>query len=301
MGLARVIWVYLALGFYALVLLAISLISLRPFRTPIFLSPGFLGAPQEEFDLDSSDGVRLRAWAVDSPGARTVAVLCHGYVMNRVELTPVAYWLWRRGVSSLLFDFRAHGQSKGGVATIGWREREDVRAAVDEARRRWPGARVVVIGSSMGSAAAAFAAADGAPIDALVLDSCYSTLASASLGWWRFLGGRLLSWFLSPTLLIAGALARMNPLRVDVGRALAKARCPVLILHGRCDTLALPREAKRNLAALGDRAEIVWFDDCGHSEFRWTQSERYFAALEAFLVRLELLGPNPIDPIGVDG
>lgn len=290
------IWLYLALGLYAVLLLVISLISLRPFRTPIFLSPGFLGAPQEEFDLISSDGVRLRAWAVDASGARTVAVLCHGYVMNRVELTPVAHWLWRRGVASLLIDFRAHGQSRGGVSTIGWREREDVRVAVEEARRRWPDARVVVIGSSMGSAAAALAVADGAPVDALVLDSCYSTLASASLGWWRFLGGRALSWFLAPTLFIAGGLAGMNPLRVDVGRALAKTTCPVLILHGRCDTLALPSQAERNFGARGDGVEIVWFEGCGHSEFRWTQAERYFEALEAFLIRLELLDPNPTEP-----
>jgi pimeloyl-ACP methyl ester carboxylesterase len=78
-------------------------------------------------------------------------------------------------------------------------------------------------------------------------------------------------------------------LKVDVAHALRNVRCPVLLLHGRCDNLALPSEAERNLAALDGRGEMVWFEDCGHSEFRWTQSERYYRVLEAFLIRESLI------------
>src|SRR5205823_901849 len=99
-------------------------------------------------------------------------------------------------------------------------------------------------------------------------------------GWWRFLGGRLLSWFLGPTVLIAGPLGRINPFKVDVAHALRSVQCPVLLLHGRCDNLALPSDAERNLAALQGRGEMVWFENCGHSEFRWVQSDRFYAALE---------------------
>lgn len=218
-----------------------------------------------------------------------MAILCHGYVMNRSELTPVAYWLWQRGVSCLLFDFRAHGKTRGGASTIGPKEADDVEAAIAEARRRVPGAKIVVIGSSMGSAAAAFAAASGAEVDALVLDSCYSRLVQASFGWWRFLGGRFLSVILGPTVLLAGPFAKINPFKVDVASAVSTLSCPILMLHGRCDDLALPSEAERNLAAARDHAELVWFDDCGHSEFRWVQSDRYYAVMEAFLIRESLL------------
>ncbi|HVT11214.1 MAG TPA: alpha/beta fold hydrolase [Fimbriimonadaceae bacterium] len=283
------IWLLAAVGVYFVILLAVALFSLRPFRTPLFISPGILGAPQEEMEIPSTGGVRLKAWWVPAERAQSVAVLCHGYVMNRSELTPVAHWLWQRGISSLIIEFRAHGKTRGGLSTVGFREADDVAAAVAEARRLAPGARVVLVGSSMGSAACAIAMGRGVEADALVLDSCYSRLISAAFGWWRFLGGHVLSFFLGPTVLIAGPLAGINPFRVDVAQALSKSAGPVLVLHGRQDDLALPSEAERNIAALGSRAEAVWFDNCGHSEFRWEQPERYYAALEAFLVRHMLM------------
>jgi pimeloyl-ACP methyl ester carboxylesterase len=236
----------------------------------------------------------LKSWWIEAEGARTVAILCHGYVMNRSELTPVAHWLWQRGVSSLLFEFRAHGHTRGGVSTIGWKESDDVAAAVEEARRRAPGARILLIGSSMGSAACAFAVGRGTHADALVLDSCYSRLVTASFGWWRFLGGRVLSWVLGPTVLLAGPLARINPFKADVSHSLRNVKVPVLLLHGRCDDLALPAEAERNLAALGGRGELVWFEDCGHSEFRWVQSDLYYSVLEAFLIRENLIDSSNV-------
>jgi pimeloyl-ACP methyl ester carboxylesterase len=285
-----VIWLLLAVVLYAGILFGIAWVSLHPFRTPLFTSPGALGAPQEEFEIASTDGVHLKSWWVPATGADTVAILCHGYVMNRSELSPLAVWLWQRGISCLLFDFRAHGHSRGGASTIGCREADDVEAAIAEAQRRLPGARILLFGSSMGSAASAFAAARGTTVDALILDSCYSRLVHASFGWWRFLGGPVLSGLLGPTVLFAGPLAKINPFKVDVAEALSRTSCPALLLHGRCDDLALPSEAERNAAALAERGELVWFDDCGHSEFRWIQPARYYETVEAFLTRQGFMG-----------
>ena len=287
------IWLLILLGVYLLILVAVAWFSLHPFRTPLFASPGLLGTPQEDVDVASTNGVTLKCWWVDA-GSQTVAVLCHGYIMNRSELTPVAHWLWQRGVSSMLFEFRGHGKTKGGVSTVGLKEADDVAAIVAEVRRRVPGAKILLLGSSMGSAACAFAVAQGTAADALVLDSCYSKLMNASYGWWRFLGGPVTSLFLGPTALIAGPMAGINPFKVDVAKALGSVKCPVLLLHGRCDNLATPAEAERNLAALKGNGEIVWFDDCGHSEFRWSQPQAYYGALEAFLIRQSLIeSPRP--------
>ncbi|HTQ08776.1 MAG TPA: alpha/beta hydrolase [Fimbriimonadaceae bacterium] len=284
------IWLFAGIGLYLLALFGIALFSLHPIRTPHFISPGLLGTPQEEIEIVSTKGVNLKCWWVDAgPRSNATAILCHGYVMNRSELTPVAHWLWQRGISSLLVEFRAHGKSGGGVTTIGVREADDVVAAVAEARRRRPGTRTLLIGSSMGSAACAFAAGQGVDADAIVLDSCYSRLIRASFGWWRFLGNRAVSIVLGPSVFFAGPLAGINPFKVDVAKALESTTCPVLILHGRCDDLAEPCEAERNLAALGGRGEIVWFEGCGHSEFRWQQPELYYRELEAFLRRTGFL------------
>ncbi|AIE87921.1 alpha/beta hydrolase [Fimbriimonas ginsengisoli] len=281
------------LGLYLLAMLAIAWFSLHPFRIPIFISPGAMGAPQEKVEFES-DGLTLRGWWVEAEGATSVAILAHGYMMNRSELTPVAYQLWRRGVSCLLLDLRAHGASGGKKSYLGLREADDVVAAVEYARRRTPGARIVLLGSSMGAAASAIACGSHPGLaDVLVLDSAYSRLSSAVIGWWRFVGGNGLAAILSPTAILAIPFAGFNPFNVDVSVSLASAGpVPTLILHGKSDTLALPAEAQRNFDACIGPKQIVWFPRMGHSEARWELADEYLQALFAFLEEQGIVTEN---------
>jgi pimeloyl-ACP methyl ester carboxylesterase len=277
-----VIAVAVVLALYLLVLLIVAWVSVHPFRTPCFLSPAQLGAPQEQVEF-LSDGNTLRGWWVPADQAKSVVVLAHGYMMNRSEMTPEAYALWKRGVSCLVFETRAHGRSGGSVCTIGNLERNDIRAAVAFARGRCPGVKVAVVGSSMGSAATALALGDDPNfLDAAVLDSAYSRLPSAILGWWRFLGGEPLKNLFAPTVILAAPLVGFNPYKIDVSKALEKVTIPLLFLHGEKDSLALPSEARRNFEAAKGPKSIVWFAGCGHSEGRWEQAEKYHEALLGF-------------------
>jgi pimeloyl-ACP methyl ester carboxylesterase len=283
-----VIWIGAIIGLYMLLLLAIGWASIHPYRIPIFFSPGAMGASQEEVSFPSADALPLRGWWVEASGTKAVVILAHGYVMNRSELAPVAGTLAQHGISSLVFDFRAHGFTKVGKSTLGWNERHDIRGAVEYARSRVPGAKIVVVGSSMGSAAAALAwSEDPNLLDGAVLDSCYSRLSSATLGWWRFLGGKLLMVLFAPTVLVAAPLVGVNPFKVDISKALERLSGKnILFMHGDCDDLALPDEARRNMAAVGESARVVWFSRCGHSEGRWLYPDQYYSALFEYLREL---------------
>ncbi len=274
---------------YVATLLVISWVSLHPVRTPIFIAPQQFGAPTEDVAFESQDG-RLGGWWIEAPGCKSVAICAHGYVMSRAELVPEALLLWKEGMSCLLFDFRAHGRSQGRRCSMGYREREDLKAAVRYARERAPGAKILVLGSSMGAAAAALALGDEPELlDALVLDSSYSRLTDAILGWWRFLGGEKLRVLLSPTVFVAWPLAGFNPFRVDVSEALRRTEVPLLFMHGTRDGLARPAEAQRNFEAARGPKKMVWFEGCNHSEGRWEQTEKYRAELLGFLREHALL------------
>ncbi|MCB8932400.1 MAG: lysophospholipase [Fimbriimonadaceae bacterium] len=289
-------WLIAILALYVAVLAGVAWFSARPFRTPIFLSPGAMGVAQEEISLKTRDGVTLRGWWVDVPNAPVVAVIAHGYMMNRSELVPQAVWLAQRGIACLLLDLRAHGRSGGKMCGFGYLERADVRAGIDAARGRCPGAKVILLGSSMGSAASTFAAAEAPElVDGLVLDSAYSTLLSGMFGWWRFLGGPVLAVVLAPTVLLALPMLRVRPRKVDVASALATLKQPVLLLHGDADDLALPSEARRNEAA-AHQSELVWLGGCGHSEGRWIHPDTYFEALDRFLARVRQAPAGAIKP-----
>ena len=66
--------------------------------------------------------------------------------------------------------------------------------------------------------------------------------------------------------------------------ALRKVRVPVLITHGRRDTLVLPATVEMTVAAI-PHAQVSWFDDCGHSPFA-EDAPRFNDELLAFVTNI---------------
>lgn len=275
------------LGIYVLILIVVTWISLHPIRIPQFISPGLIGLPQEDVEFQSSDGLKLRGWWVEAPVSKAVVVFAHGYLMNRCEFVPVAIRLAQQGYSCLLFDLRAHGRSQGKKCGLGWIERLDAGAALSFARGRAAGKKVVYVGSSMGSAAGAFAlASDGSLADGIVIDSAYSRLQDAILGWWNFLGGKWLRAAFAPMVWLGIPFIGFNPYSVDVAKAVSKIEVPILFVHGEADTLASAADARRNIESALDPKEELWFPGRNHAEFRWEEPEKYLGELIAWLKRV---------------
>ena len=273
------------LALYLIFLLAISWLSLHPFRIPIYLTPSLLELSEESVSFVSLDGTTLRGWWIPNGESMKTVILCHGYMMNRCELLPNAVALNREGFNVLAFDFRSHGSSQGSRCGLGFDERLDVAAACEFVRSRVPDSKVALLGSSMGAAASALAVGAALqPVDALVLDSAYSKLPGAISGWWRFVGGPILAGTLYPLIYVSWPFLGFNPFRVDVAEALGNSTVPTLFFHGRSDNLALPSEAERNFDASASASKtITWFEGCGHSEGRWLNALEYNHVLIEFL------------------
>ncbi|HWP30266.1 MAG TPA: alpha/beta fold hydrolase [Fimbriimonadales bacterium] len=261
-------------GVYLLFLFLVAWIAIHPPRSPIFLSPSALGAPTEEIEFES-DGLKLRGWWVPHPDPRGVFVLAHGYVMNRSENAALAARFYDSGFSSLLFDSRGCGKSEGTNVGFGWLERIDVLNALRFAAAKAPNLPKILLGSSMGAAACAFALAEEPSLaDGLVLDSSYHDLPSATSGWWNFLGGKTASVVLFPVMFIGWLLTGINPYRVNVGDALKKIDKKILILHGKRDVMIPPFHAVKNHEVCSN-SRLIWSESAGHAEMRWIETERY--------------------------
>ncbi|MCH8274627.1 MAG: alpha/beta fold hydrolase [Armatimonadetes bacterium] len=280
------------LAAYLVALVLVALLFLRPARSPIFLSPAALGAPMEEVEFEC-EGLALRGWWVPHEKPCAVAIMLHGYLMNRAENAALAAALNRHGFACLLFDTRASGKSGGRSVGLGWRERKDALAACGFAAQKAPGVKRVLFGVSMGAAAAAFALAEKPDAaDALILDSCYHGLASAGIGWWRFLGGWTAAVLLAPVLLVGWPISGVNPFRVNVGRALKRVSKPTLILHGRRDILASPRHAEMNFRAAAGPKKLTWSNRASHAEMRWIEPERYMREMLDFMEAEGVIAPS---------
>ncbi len=117
----------------------------------------------ESFFL-AGDAGRLEALLIRPAAAPTAAaVVCHahplhGGMMHFKVVFRAAKALQHQGVAALRFNFRGVGRSEG-VHDEGRGEQDDVRAALDEMARRFPGLPLVIGGFSFGSAMALAVAA----------------------------------------------------------------------------------------------------------------------------------------------
>ncbi len=106
-------------------------------------------------------------------GAPTI-VLCHGYESSRGELLTLVSALQDHQYNVFVFDFAAHG-ANAGITTFGYREADEVRAAIDvlAVRNDVDAARFGLWGYNLGAYAALREAENDKRIRALVLDSVY--------------------------------------------------------------------------------------------------------------------------------
>jgi pimeloyl-ACP methyl ester carboxylesterase len=106
-------------------------------------------------------------------GAPTI-VLCHGYGSSRGELLTLISALQDHQYNTFVFDFAAHG-GNAGVTTFGYREADEVRAAVDTLAQRSDvdAANFGLWGYNLGAYAALREAEKDRRVHAIVLDSVY--------------------------------------------------------------------------------------------------------------------------------
>jgi hypothetical protein len=99
------------------------------FPDPAVVPPAATVVPgAQDILLDTSDGLRLRAWLVTPARPRNVAILvAPGNAGNRLHRAPLARALAGEGFTVLLVEYRGYGGNPGSPTEQGLRR--DVRAA----------------------------------------------------------------------------------------------------------------------------------------------------------------------------
>src|SRR5205823_6649931 len=63
----------------------------------------------------------------------------------------------------------------------------------------------------------------------------------------------------------------------------SRVRCPVLLLHGACDSWVLKPEIECIFNRLGGPKQLVEFDSCGHQAYRSAEPEHWLRVVHDFL------------------
>jgi alpha-beta hydrolase superfamily lysophospholipase len=261
-------------------------------------APPALGATGLTFA--SASGAVLHAWFARGQRGGGAVVLLHGVHADRRAMLDRAEFLHGRGYTVLMPDFRAHGESSGESTTFGGLESRDALASVCLARQLVPDERVGVIGVSMGGAAALLGDRP-LPVDALVVESVYSTIDRAIRNrlraWFGLFGrpltGPVLRW-LEPSLPV-----RPSDLR-PIDR-IGQVSAPVLVAAGTEDRYTTIDETRALFAHAREPKQLWEVQGAGHVDLHGYAPAEYEQRVGGFLdglLRSDSSGAQPAARIG---
>jgi pimeloyl-ACP methyl ester carboxylesterase len=236
-------------------------VLMAPTNGPIGNPPADL--PVQKVEFASASGATIHGWLATNTPGKGVIVLMHGIHATRVTMSARAEFLYHAGYTVLWFDFQGHGESIGKSITGGYLESRDAVAAVDYVRAHFPGAKIGVIGVSMGGAAA-LVADPPLPVDALVIESCYPTIYQAidnrialRLGPAGHLCTPLVTWQLKPRL-------GFRPADLCPIRNAALIPVPKFFISGDADVNTPAQEARDLYQAASEPKQFWLLPGAGH-------------------------------------
>src|SRR6266478_3769674 len=175
----KLLIVILAFTFFAL--LATVVISgvltywiVKPQRTSSEINMASFPGRPDEVDFTVPGSGSRRGWFFPGFRGAPTVILLHGYESSRGELLTLVSALQDHQYNVFVFDFAAHG-ANAGVTTFGYREADEVRAAIDILAKRndVDAARFGLWGYNLGAYAGLREAEKDPRVRALALDSVY--------------------------------------------------------------------------------------------------------------------------------
>jgi len=244
----------------------------------------FSTTPSEAANVQfaSESGSEISGWLFSANNPTAIAILMHGIRSNRVQMLARAQYLLEMNITSLIFDFQAHGESPGEFITLGHLESLDAHAALSYLKSLQPDLPALAIGVSMGGAAALLAN-PALDVDVLVLESVYPDVTTAISNRLasRFPGGQLLTPMLSYQIkpragIMASDLSPVN----EAGRVMAA----TLVLNGSDDTHTTMDDTRKLYKSLPQPKAISFVEGAGHVDLESYSSDEYWRIVEPFLL-----------------
>ena len=243
---------------------------LAPVACVIGTLPQAQGLPAQTIRIPTARGLSLFAWFVPAPAAepRPTIVLLHGWCGNASNFLPVAQTLHQAGFAVLLIESRNHGRSDRDDHSSLPRFAEDLDSAIDWLKTLplVDAKRIVALGHSVGAAAVLLSASRRHDLAAVVSISAFAHPEQVMRRWFalRYVPYWPLAWVINRALerVIGARFEDIAPVNT-----VAKTTCPVLLVHGRQDTVVPVTDA--HLIRKRGKAPNVTLIECNGSHHRF--------------------------------
>jgi pimeloyl-ACP methyl ester carboxylesterase len=230
----------------------------------------------------------LAAWYArpDTAAPRGTVALFHGYTGSKAHLLHEAGYFRHLGYAVLLVDQTGNGNSAGSRTTIGYREADDVAAAVHYLRARQPAASpdsLILYGVSMGAVAIMRAEAElGVRADANILECPYGTMRQTVYN--RFHSMNVPAFPLADMLVFWGGVQNGFWAYNLQGEEFARRiKTPTLLLWGTADPRVTRAETDAIFANLAGPKQRLDFDGSGHEPYWLKHPEAWQEVVAGFM------------------
>ena len=272
------------MGFYDKLRVLISGVAVpRPVNEG---TPSAYGLDYEPHRVPNGRGDELDLWFLPGDDDGVVALLFTGYASSKGEPASPRAGLSRTrrecSAGRLLRCWRLSGSG----TSLGILESHDVAAVTSYARSKWPGAKVVLYGQSMGGAAVLRAVAlEGVRPDAIAIESTFDRMVSAVGARFRRMG--LPAWPGAPLLVFWGGLRiGANGFEHDPVAYAASVDCPSLVLQSGQDPNVSSTQARSIYDNLGGWKLYTEAPAARHCTLLASNRERWSAGVRALLSQL---------------
>lgn len=220
------------------------------------------------------------------PKTHQWVIAIHGYRSSgKRDMSFPALTFSNAGYNVLVPDLRAHGKSTGEKIGMGWLEKEDVKAWVNEVIKKDPQAEIILFGGSMGASTVMMASGDQLPeqVKLLVADCGYSSV----YGEFSEMLTSALKLPATPIMFFANMFSQKR-----LGFSLKEASCleqlhhnelPLLLIHGTADKFVPYKAMAENVAASKGTSETLLIEGAPHLSSWIYEEENYFNTVFNFI------------------
>lgn len=244
--------------------------------------------PHEHIYVTSFDGLKLHGALYRFGDDTSPVMICfHGYRGNKFRDFAGAIKIFKKlKYNVLLVDQRAQHESEGKAMTFGVNESKDVMPWINKIIEIFgKDIKIAIEGLSMGGATVLMAASyEPLPknVKCVVADCPFPS--PLSIFEFSIKNSPILLTFLKPVSYLVGKLyMKVNFFKYDCFKDLKNNKLPILILHGKKDTIVPCFLSEKLKETYPEMITLELFENANHGVSYFDDTDRYFKVSEDFL------------------
>ncbi|MBQ8569269.1 MAG: alpha/beta hydrolase [Oscillospiraceae bacterium] len=247
-----------------------------------------LAQPTEHLTVTSKDGLKLSGdifYAEEKP--RRIAICFHGYTSSAMSNASFASFLHKQGISCLLVDNRAHGNSEGQYIGFGVLDRYDCLEWIKLVKEKYgEDISIMLYGVSMGGSTVLMAAGlKECPSNVkLVVSDCAFTSPDEVFGHVLKRDYKMAKF---PVMNINNMMSKKKAgygfKDCSTADAVQTAKCPILFIHGKNDDFVPTWMSDKNYELCRTPKELLMVENAGHGASYYENTELYESKVSEFI------------------